>query len=60
MSGIIIPKKTILELRKVLDDAESDINISLNENKIKFSFSRLKIVSGIQMEHSQIIQSDSE
>ena len=47
MSGIIIPKKTILELRKVLDDAESDINISLNENKIKFSFSRLKIVSKV-------------
>ena len=47
MTGIIIPKKTIQELRKVLDDADGDINISLNENKIKFSFNNLKIISKV-------------
>ena len=34
MNGIIIPKKTIQELRRVLDDASGDINIELNENKV--------------------------
>ena len=47
INGIIIPKKTILELRKILDDANGDINISLNENKIKFSFNNLKIISKV-------------
>ncbi len=47
MTGIIIPKKTIFELRKVLDDADGDVSISLNENKIKFSFSNLKIISKV-------------
>tara|TARA_B100001027_G_scaffold213781_1_gene184964 strand:+ start:1 stop:864 length:864 start_codon:yes stop_codon:yes gene_type:complete len=47
ITGIIIPKKTIYELRKVLDDANGDISVSLNENKIKFSFSDLKVVSKV-------------
>ena len=47
ITGIIIPKKTIFELRKVLDDANGDVNISLNENKIKFTFNDLKIVSKV-------------
>jgi DNA polymerase-3 subunit beta len=47
MTGLIIPKKTILELRRVLDDANGDINISLNDNKIKFSFNDLTIISKV-------------
>ena len=47
ITGIIIPKKTIYELRKVLDDANGDISVSLNENKIKFSFNDLKVVSKV-------------
>jgi len=47
ITGIIIPKKTIFELRKVLDDANGDVNISLNENKIKFTFNDLKIISKV-------------
>ena len=47
ITGIIIPKKTIYELRKVLDDANGDVSVSLNENKIKFSFNDLKIVSKV-------------
>ena len=47
MTGLIIPKKTILELRRVLDDANGDIKISLNDNKIKFSFNDLTIISKV-------------
>ncbi len=47
ITGIIIPKKTIFELRKVLDDANGDVSISLNENKIKFTFDDLKIISKV-------------
>ncbi len=47
ITGIIIPKKTIFELRKVLDDANGDVSVSLNENKIKFTFNDLKIISKV-------------
>jgi DNA polymerase-3 subunit beta len=47
ITGIIIPKKTIFELRKVLDDANGDVSISLNENKIRFTFNDLKIISKV-------------
>ncbi len=47
ITGIIIPKKTIFELRKALDDANGDVSISLNENKIKFTFNDLKIISKV-------------
>ena len=47
MNGIIIPKKMIQELRRVLDDATGAINIELNENKIKFSFNSMEIISKV-------------
>ena len=47
MNGIIIPKKMIQELRRVVDDATGDINIQLNENKIKFSFNNMQIISKV-------------
>lgn len=47
LTGLIIPKKTVLELRRVLDDAKGDVNISLNDSKIKFSFNELNIVSKV-------------
>ena len=47
INGIIIPKKTIQELRRVLDDASGDINIELNENKVRFSFSNMQITSKV-------------
>ena len=47
MNGIIIPKKTILELRRVLDDASGDINIELNENKVRFAFNDIQITSKV-------------
>ena len=47
MLGVIIPKKTIFELRKILDDAKGDVNVSLNENKIRFTFNNLKIISKV-------------
>ncbi len=47
MNGVIIPKKMIQELRRVLDDATGDINIQLNENKIKFSFNYMQIISKV-------------
>lgn len=36
--GVIIPKKTVTELRKLLSEYQGDVEVSLSETKIIFSF----------------------
>ena len=38
MPGIIVPRKTVLELIKLLEDVEDDVDVSLSSSKIRFSF----------------------
>jgi DNA polymerase III subunit beta len=45
MNGIIIPKKTILEISKLIDDYDKEINISVSNSKIIFNFDNIKLVS---------------
>ncbi len=43
--GVIIPRKTVGELRKLLDDADGAIEISLSDTKIQFSFNGVELTS---------------
>ena len=36
MPGVIVPRKTVLELRKLADETEEEIQIALSETKIRF------------------------
>jgi DNA polymerase III subunit beta len=36
MPGIIVPRKTVLELRKLIDESEDEIEVALSETKIRF------------------------
>lgn len=45
MPGIIIPRKAIMELRKLSDDAADSIKISLSESKIRFEFDHIVLTS---------------
>jgi DNA polymerase-3 subunit beta len=45
MPGVIIPRKTVGELRKLLDDAEGAIEISLSDTKIQFGFNGVELTS---------------
>jgi len=47
MSGIIIPKKTTLELRRILEDANGDVQVELSSSKVKFVFSEIELVSKV-------------
>ena len=35
--GVIIPRKTIMEIRKLLEDEEGMVNLSVSDNKIMLS-----------------------
>jgi DNA polymerase III subunit beta len=44
---IILPRKTVIELIKLLDDSEEDVVIELGGNQVNFSFNQYKLISKI-------------
>ncbi len=45
MPGVIVPRKTVTELRRLLDDAEGAIDISLSDTKVQFSTDGVELTS---------------
>ncbi|MCL1886936.1 MAG: DNA polymerase III subunit beta [Betaproteobacteria bacterium] len=42
---VIVPRKTILELQRLLDDTDDPVHIDISGNQIKFSFSGIELIS---------------
>lgn len=59
MPGVIIPRKTVGELRKLLEEAADAISISLSASKIRFSFDHIeltsKLIDGTFPNYEQVI-----
>ncbi|MDE3060589.1 MAG: DNA polymerase III subunit beta, partial [Pseudomonadota bacterium] len=45
MPGVIVPRKAIYEVRKLIEEGDGDVAVSLSETKIKFSFGSAVLVS---------------
>jgi DNA polymerase-3 subunit beta len=45
MPGVIVPRKTVNELRKLLDEVSGDIEISLSETRIQFTIGTMRLTS---------------
>ena len=43
--GIIIPKKTVLEISKILEEYDEDINLSFSKTRMRILLGNIKIVS---------------
>ena len=43
----ILPRKTVLELIKLLDESDDPIHLTMHQNQVKFSFAGIEIVSKI-------------
>ena len=59
MPGVIIPRKTVAELRKLVDETTDDISIGLSESKIRFSFDDAvltsKLIDGTFPDYQRVI-----
>jgi DNA polymerase-3 subunit beta len=59
MPGIIIPRKTVAELRKLVDEAGDSIQVSLSETKIRFQFDHIvltsKLIDGTFPDYQRVI-----
>jgi len=43
----ILPRKTVLELIKLIDESDDPINLTMHQNQVKFTFTGIEIVSKI-------------
>ncbi|MCX5614163.1 DNA polymerase III subunit beta [Bombella saccharophila] len=59
MPGIIVPRKTVTEVRKLLDNDSADVEVALSETRIQFRIGSIlltsKLVDGTFPEYSRVI-----
>jgi DNA polymerase III subunit beta len=59
MPGVIVPRKTVGELRKLLDDDEATIAVSVSETKVRFATPVLtltsKVIDGTFPDYTRVI-----
>jgi DNA polymerase-3 subunit beta len=59
MPGVIVPRKTVQEVRKLLDEAEGDVEIALSDNKIRFTVGGIvltsKLIDGTFPDYERVI-----
>ncbi len=44
---VILPRKTVIELIKLLDDSEEDVQIEISAAQVNFSFANIKLISKV-------------
>lgn len=44
---VILPRKTVIELIKLLDDNEEDVQVEISTNQVNFSFNNIKLISKV-------------
>jgi len=59
MPGVIIPRKCVAELRKLLDELDGSVQVSLSESKIRFGLGNAvltsKLIDGTFPDYSRVI-----
>ena len=45
MPGVIIPRKTVTELRKLLDEVSGEIEVALSETRVQFTIATMRLTS---------------
>lgn len=45
MEGVIIPRKTVVELRKLLEEGDGDVQVALSASKICFTYNNIRLLS---------------
>jgi DNA polymerase-3 subunit beta len=59
MPGVIVPRKTVGELRKLLDDDDATIAVSVSETKVRFATPEItltsKVIDGTFPDYSRVI-----
>lgn len=64
MPGVIVPRKTVAELRRLLDDSEGAIDVALSDTKIQFATDGVeltsKLIDGTFPDYQRVIPSGND
>jgi len=64
MPGVIVPRKTIVELRKLLDEMDQDVAVALSDTKIRFTFGATvltsKLIDGTFPDYDRVIPTGND
>jgi DNA polymerase-3 subunit beta len=64
MPGIIVPRKTVIELQRLLDDVEGAIEVSLSDTKIQFTTDGIeltsKLIDGTFPDYQRVIPTSND
>src|SRR5258708_17941845 len=64
MPGVIIPRKTVNELRKLLDEVSGEIDVALSDTRIQFKVGTItltsKLIDGTFPEYERLIPRDND
>jgi DNA polymerase-3 subunit beta len=64
MPGVIVPRKTVQEVRKLLEEAEGSVQVSLSDSKIRFDFADAvltsKLIDGTFPDYIRVIPANNE
>ena len=59
MPGVIVPRKTVGELRKLIDEVEGAVSVALSDTKVRFTFDGAvltsKLIDGTFPDYSRVI-----
>tara|TARA_R110000868_G_scaffold102686_2_gene282931 strand:+ start:11248 stop:12366 length:1119 start_codon:yes stop_codon:yes gene_type:complete len=59
MPGVIVPRKTVQEIRRLLEDASEDVEVSVSEGKIRFRLGKAvltsKLIDGAFPDYERVI-----
>jgi DNA polymerase-3 subunit beta len=64
MPGVIVPRKTVNELRKLLDEVSGDVDVALSDTRIQFHVGPImltsKLIDGTFPEYERVIPRDND
>jgi DNA polymerase-3 subunit beta len=64
MPGVIVPRKTVLELRKLIEESEEDVQVALSQTKIRFAIGEAaltsKLIDGTFPDYDRVIPSNND
>ncbi len=64
MPGVIVPRKTVAEIRKLLDEAPEEVEVALSETRIQFTVGTVmltsKLIDGTFPEYERVIPRDND
>jgi len=64
MPGIIVPRKTVSELHRLIEDTVDDVSVELSETKIRFTFDSViltsKLIDGTFPDYERVIPSGND